>query len=418
MVGPGKPWSATRKDGMLGVMRRVFADLHEWGWIERRFNAVRAFATPRAVKQQFRVAPRILEQDVWAKLLWAGLNLAVQDCPIQGSPPTDAEQAFHSFYPVEMIRAVALIWLFGGLRSDEIARLRVGCERMQEAVSGDRPDMERRMCLLDIPVQKRGPAFTKPVDALVGEAVAAWERVRPQQPAMVDRKTGEVVHPLFCFRAKRLSKKYLNNTLIPSLCHKAGIPREDARGSISSHRARSTIASQLYNAREPMSLFELQAWLGHQSPATTQHYVASSPTKLTQAYQEAGYFARNVRSIEVLIDREAISSGAAAAGEPWTFFDLGHGYCAYEFFDQCPHRMACAKCAYYVPKDSARAQILEGHTNLQRMLQEIPLCEDERAAVEEGIGAFEALQARLQDLPTPAGPTPRQLRGGPLPVVQ
>ena len=36
--------------------------------------------------------------------------------------------------------------------------------------------------------------------------------------------------------------------------------------------ARSTIASQLYNAKEPMTLFELQAWLGHRSPQSTQFY--------------------------------------------------------------------------------------------------------------------------------------------------
>lgn len=49
-----------------------------------------------------------------------------------------------------------------------------------------------------------------------------------------------------------------------------------------------------------MTLFELQAWLGHQSPATTQHYVSTSPTKFAQAYRDAVYFARNVRAIEVL----------------------------------------------------------------------------------------------------------------------
>jgi hypothetical protein len=38
----------------------------------------------------------------------------------------------------------------------------------------------------------------------------------------------------------------------------AGIPVEDARGKITCHRARSTIATQLFNAKEPMSLFELQ----------------------------------------------------------------------------------------------------------------------------------------------------------------
>jgi integrase len=45
----------------------------------------------------------------------------------------------------------------------------------------------------------------------------------------------------------------------------------DVRGNITSHRARSTTATQLYNAKEPMTLFELQAWLGHRSPNTTQH---------------------------------------------------------------------------------------------------------------------------------------------------
>ena len=51
------------------------------------------------------------------------------------------------------------------------------------------------------------------------------------------------------------------------LCRKAGVPAADVRGNITSHRARSTIASQLYNAKEPMTLFELQAWLGHRIPA-------------------------------------------------------------------------------------------------------------------------------------------------------
>lgn len=47
------------------------------------------------------------------------------------------------------------------------------------------------------------------------------------------------------------------------LGHEAEIPRTDARGFIGSHWARSTIASQLFNAREPTTLFELQALPGH-----------------------------------------------------------------------------------------------------------------------------------------------------------
>ena len=47
----------------------------------------------------------------------------------------------------------------------------------------------------------------------------------------------------------------------------AGVASSDVRGNITSRRARATIASQLFNSREPMSLFELQAWLGHGSIA-------------------------------------------------------------------------------------------------------------------------------------------------------
>jgi hypothetical protein len=79
------------------------------------------------------------------------------------------------------------------------------------------------------------------------------------------------------------------------------------------------------------------------------------------------------------------------------------------FFDQCPHRMACAKCSFYVPKESIQAQLLEAKTNLERMIQEVPLREEERAAVEDGLVAVENLYARLLDVPTPAGPTPREI---------
>jgi hypothetical protein len=258
-------------------------------------------------------------------------------------------------------------------------------------------------------VNKTSQAFTKPVDEIVGELVRAWEAERPQQPSAIDEKTGELVHFLFAFRSKQISGNYINETLIPILCKKAGIPEKDARGKITSHRARSTIASQLFNAKEPMSLFELQRWLGHKWANSTQHYLDVTPTKLAQSFRKAGYFARNVRAIEVLIDHEIVMRGTAAR-EPWKFYDLGHGYCAYDFFDQCPHRMACAKCSFYLPKGSSHALLLEGRANLLRMRQEIPLNEAEVAAVEDGVAALDKLLSQLADVPTPAGPTPRQLR--------
>ncbi|GAA1825133.1 hypothetical protein GCM10009735_70250 [Actinomadura chokoriensis] len=43
---------------------------------------------------------------------------------------------------------------------------------------------------------------------------------------------------------------------MPMLRAKAGVPAADVRSNIGSHRARSTIASRLNNAHEPMPLFE------------------------------------------------------------------------------------------------------------------------------------------------------------------
>jgi hypothetical protein len=89
---------------------------------------------------------------------------------------------------------------------------------------------------------------------------------------------------------------------------------------------------------------------GHASPSSTQHYTKISPTRLAKAYSDAGYFARNLRTIEVLLDRDAVTSGAA---------------------------------------------------------------------VDDGQAALDQLLARLANVPTPAGPTPRDLAAGTraLPIV-
>lgn len=342
----GDPIASRTKSHILMGTRTFLRDLQEWEWIPRRFDTNRALAVPRTIAALISTDPRVIADEVWAKLLWAGLNLQASDLPGASAG---------SYYPLELIRALALTWLFSGLRSDEISRLRVGCVRWQhdgQAIDGASREVlaEQAVCLLDVPVNKTSTAFTKPVDPIVGQAIEAWQALRPTQPKRLDAKTNERVDLLFSIRAHPVAKNYINRTLIPALCEKAGVPTADVRGNITSHRARSTIASQLYNAKEPMTLFELQAWLGHRSPTSTQHYAKITPNTLTRAYTEAGYFSRNLRTIEVLVGRDAVASGAAASGEPWQHYDLGHGYCTYSFFEQCQHRMARARCDFYPPQ--------------------------------------------------------------------
>ena len=258
------------------------------------------------------------------------------------------------------------------------------------------------------PDHKTGSDFTKPVDPQVGHAIETWETVRPNQPPCADRKSAEQVELLFMYRARAIPRQFINQSIIPTLCRKAGVARSDVRGNITSHRARATIASQLFNSREPMSLFELQAWLGHGSPASTQHYVAITPTRLAKAYTDAGYFQRNLRAIEVLIDQDTLKR-AVADGDPWRYYDLGHGLCTYEFFDQCAHRLACARCDFYRPRESSLAQLLDAKDNILRFLQQIPLSDEERAAVDGDLNAINRLTQQLADRPTPSGQTPVEL---------
>lgn len=128
--------------------RTFFRDCHEWEWLPRRFDPSRALAVPRSVAVLIGTDPRVIADDLWAKLLWAGLNLETGDLPGNSAG---------TYYPMELIRAVTLTWLFSGLRSDEITRLRVGCARWQHdghPIRADASDVlaEEAVCLLDVPV--------------------------------------------------------------------------------------------------------------------------------------------------------------------------------------------------------------------------------------------------------------------------
>jgi integrase len=404
----GQPLRPHAKANLLGAMRVFLRDCQEWEWIPTRLNPHRAFQVPRALQNQLGPNPRVVDKPLWAKLLWAAMNLEAEDLPLAGSGNRLPA------YPLEMVRAIAVVWCFAALRSDEIVRLRVGCIRWQHEdvmvpETGERLPKDAT-CFLDVPVNKTLAAYTKPVHPLVGKRINAWEQVRPEeQPRSLDEKTSQTVQFLFAYRGQRVSKGYLNTCLIPLLCKKAGIPEADSRGSITSHRARATIASMLYNAKEPLDIFQLQKYLGHKYLSSTQHYTQVDPTKLASDVAKAGYLEQNLATIEVLLDQAAVRSGAVANGAVWKYYDLGHGFCTNDYWADCKHRMACARCPFYRPKESLQDQLVEGKANLVRMLEFVKLTDEERLLVTEGIELHQALIERLADVPTPAGPTPREL---------
>jgi len=151
----GQPVSARSKEGTLKAMRTFLADCQEWGWIPVRFHPARVLATPRSIRALIGPDPRVIADATWAKLVWAGLNLTDQDLSRPDDP--DATGDGH-FYPAALVRALAVVWLFAGLRRDEILRLRTGCTRWQAGDGGAGASADqRRVCLLDVPVSKTGP---------------------------------------------------------------------------------------------------------------------------------------------------------------------------------------------------------------------------------------------------------------------
>lgn len=406
----GQPLSAVGKVQRIDSLRGFFCDLIEWECMTPNFDPRKVLTGPLSVRAQIGPNPRVIDEVSWAKLMAAGLTLNSEDLNEVGTPRAKAAaEKRRLFYPIEMVRALVGVWLFAGCRNDEIRRLEVDCVERDEG-RDDKTGETFPICLLRVPQNKTSRAFTKPVDPIVGQLIDAWKHVRPPQPKIVDRKTGEHHEVLFCVRGEQIGRNYLNGTVLPALCRKAGIPESDSRGALTSHRARSTIATQLLNAPEPLSIADLKEWLGHKHFSSTRYYAAILQRRLTAAYRKADYFARNVRTIQVLIDRETILSGAATAGEqPWKYYDLGDGYCTYDFFAKCQHRLACARCPFYLPKQSSAGQLLAVRDGVEQMLERLTLTDDERDALEGDRDALAALAERLAKVPTPAGPTPEQL---------
>jgi hypothetical protein len=54
--------------------------------------------------------------------------------------------------------------------------------------------------------------------------------------------------------------------------------------------------------------------------------------------------------------------------------------------------------------------MLEAKATIVRLLQDIKLTDDEKAAAEEDLKAVENFCERLADVPTPGGPTPARFR--------
>ncbi len=407
----GKPLAPRSIHNKLAAMSRFFRDLQDRPYavgkeaarkIARRFLPREIFATPSSVKRLIQPDPRDLDELSWCKLTYAAATLTEEDCTAPSS------------YPLSYYRAVALLWVTSARRANEIRRLRVGCIRrdwdpeMLNEHGVPFPEHNAQLCYLHVPPNKTKGAYWVPIPQYVADAIEVWERERPlKQRKLIDSKDNSLVDFLFCFRGSKMGRQFLNDSLIPALCKRAGVPESDARGTITSHRARSTIATML--RRNGLSLEDISEFLGHAKPEMVRAYARTDPFRFGRQMNRTNDLMRIVEGI--------IDTRAAKAGKPNVFFFLGRGqdgqprFCGNPAWEKCTHRLACLKCPMYIGAGQASrlAERLEVRDELFKFQTQVVMTPLEQAAAQGDIETVTALMEADAAVPPPE-PSGEQFR--------
>jgi hypothetical protein len=226
-----------------------------------------------------------------------------------------------------------------------------------------------------------------------------WKRERPpSQGKLLDQKDREEVEYLFCCRDMRVGWRFLNTSLIPLLCAKAGVDTEDAKGRITGHRGRSTRLTLL--RRNGVGLDDLAEYAGHANTRTIRRYANQDPLQLHQIIKDADDLSR---VMEGVVDLQA-----AAQGLPALRWFIGYGadgepmYCGNQVYVTCPHRLDCKRCGMFIGGEKARL-LREGEQALP-VTSKVPMTPLETCVFEGDREGAQACRAALQQIPAPEAP--------------
>jgi integrase len=379
----GEKLAAATMNGRLGGVRRFFRCLQKYSYevdgtmtprLGIDWNPDDVLATPKQVVAQIQPNPRNVEEEAWLKLVWTActLNAEMVKEAIPGA----------KMYPLLLWRAVALVWVTGCRRRDEIRRLPLECVRSEWAPemvdeNGVQLEPAENLWYLLVPTSKYRGTFWTPIPEYTAEAILAWKAIRPKnQSAVEDRKTGKRTEYLFQYRGKIIGEEFINNHLIPLLCKASGLvdeegkPYMDAVGPITSHRARSSTA--FYLKAMGMAPYDIGKLLGHTDPnRTLPWYLKENLHQLGRTYRKANPLDRTVQAL--------LDTTAAAKGEPCVFYYLSDGpdgrprLCGNPNFRTCYHQLQCAECEAYI--DTEMAEVIERRPGCLQVSVSIPLPE-------------------------------------------
>ena len=417
----GQPMRAYGIAHYLTTMRRFLTDLTKRPYavngeparrITLDFVPKEVLTTPAPIRKALDAAsPRDIDVQIWAKLAIAAATLSAQDLPRT------------TRYPLSFYRALALVWVTSARRPNEIARLRLDCLREEWApdmldedghpieqvtLGGSRTDQSGpdgqesrsvKLFYLQIPAGKNRGPFWIWIPDYVAVAINEWKRERPKsQRKLFDPKEREYVDYLFCYQELRVGSGFINESLIPTLCARAGVSQVDATGKITGHRGRSTRLTLL--RRRGVSLEDLAEYAGHTNTRTIRRYARQHPLQLHRIIRDADDVSR---IIEGVVDVQAAAQGLPALrwfigydadGEPM--------YCGNQLYITCPHRLDCERCGMFIGGEKAR--LLHESEQTLPITSKVPMTPIEQCVVGGDQEGEAACRAALQHVPAPETP--------------
>ena len=174
-------------------------------------------------------------------------------------------------------RAALIVARWSGARRDEIRRLAVDCLDTY-------PDGHPR---LRIPVGKGYTERSIPLHPQAADALQPLIDLAHQQRGRrrYDPSAGREVQHIFVVRGKLLSKSLLFDMALAEACTAAGLVDSARKATITAHRFRHTIGTQL--AEGGARIQTIMAVLGHRTPNMSIIYASLSDPTVKQQYQDA-----------------------------------------------------------------------------------------------------------------------------------
>ena len=170
-------------------------------------------------------------------------------------------------------RTALLVARWSGARRDEIRRLQLDC-------LDSYPDGTPR---LRIPAGKTKRERMVPLNEEAAAAIRALQAIRSPDRGFIDSVTGVVTPQLFVRHGQRLSVAYLFEDPLQIACRQAGLVDSDGRDTITAHRFRHTVGTQL--AERGAKLHTIMQVFGHSSASMSMVYARISDREVLRDYQ-------------------------------------------------------------------------------------------------------------------------------------